>query len=128
VDVELVRVREKEKLRRLVASPAFARAEVFDDDLVAIQMHKSRRALNRPTYVGMSILDLSKTLRYDFYYRGSTASAASSSTQTQTASSSRSRQRTSTGASPSTGPCTTRRTSRKATRCDAPRIRRSSER
>ena len=68
VDVKLVRSHEEDKLRRLIASPAFARANIFDDDLAAIQVHKSRLVLNRPVYVGMSILDLSKTLMYDFYY------------------------------------------------------------
>ncbi|MEW8333911.1 MAG: hypothetical protein AB2692_23475 [Candidatus Thiodiazotropha sp.] len=67
VDVKLVRANEEDKLRRLIASPAFARANIFDDDLAAVQMHKSRLVLNRPIYVGMSILDLSKTLMYDFY-------------------------------------------------------------
>ena len=68
VDVKLVRANEEDKMRRLIASPAFARANIFDDDLVAIQVHKSRLVLNRPVYVGMSILDLSKSLMYDFYY------------------------------------------------------------
>ncbi|MEW8615643.1 MAG: DNA polymerase, partial [Candidatus Thiodiazotropha sp.] len=68
VDVKLVRSHEGDKLRRLIASPAFARANIFDDDLAAIQVHKSRLVLNRPVYVGMSILDLSKHLMYDFYY------------------------------------------------------------
>ncbi|MEW8688588.1 MAG: hypothetical protein AB2556_22470, partial [Candidatus Thiodiazotropha sp.] len=68
VDVKLVRANEEDKLRRLIASPAFARANIFDDDLAAVQMHKSHQVLNRPIYVGMSILDLSKTLMYDFYY------------------------------------------------------------
>ena len=31
-------------------------------------MHKNRLMLNRPVYVGMSVLDLSKHLMYDFYY------------------------------------------------------------
>ena len=31
-------------------------------------MHKSRLVLNRPVYVGMSILDISKHPMYDFYY------------------------------------------------------------
>ncbi|GFR66069.1 protein NYNRIN [Elysia marginata] len=68
VNVKLVRSHEEDKLRRLIASPSFARANIFDDDLVALHMHKSRLTLNRPIYVGMSILDLSKHLMYDFYY------------------------------------------------------------
>jgi hypothetical protein len=68
VNVRLVRASEEDKLRRLIASPAFTRANIFDDDLVGIQLHKSRLVLNRPVYVGMSILDLSKNLMYDFYY------------------------------------------------------------
>ena len=67
-DVKLVHSHGEDKLGRLIASPAFARANIFDDDLAAIQVHKSRLELNRPEYVGMSILDLSKHLVYDFYY------------------------------------------------------------
>ena len=68
VDVKLVRSNEEDKLRRLIASRAFARANIFDDDFAAIQVHKSRLELNRPVFLGMSILDLSKHLMYDFYY------------------------------------------------------------
>ena len=65
IDVKLVRRNEEDKLRRLIASPAFARANIFDDDLAAIQV---RLVLSRPVFVGMSVLDLSKHLMYDFYY------------------------------------------------------------
>ena len=41
VDVKLVRGNEEDKLRRLIASPAFARANIFDDDPAGIQIHKS---------------------------------------------------------------------------------------
>ena len=68
VDVKLIRASEEDKHRHLIASPAFARASTFNDDLAAIQVHKSRLVLNRPVYVGMSILDISKHLMYDFYY------------------------------------------------------------
>ena len=68
VNVKLVRAGEDDRLRRLIASPSYARANIFDDGLAAIQMHKSRLLLNRPVYVGMSVLDLSKHLMYDFYY------------------------------------------------------------
>ena len=57
-----MRSHEEDKLRRLFASPAFARANIFDDDLAAIQVHKGNLVLNRPVYVGMIILDLSKHL------------------------------------------------------------------
>ena len=85
--MKLVRRNEADKLRRLIASPAFARANIFDDDLAAIQVHKSRLELNRPVYVGMSVLDLSKHLMYDFYYnelRKQYGASASSSTPTPT--------------------------------------------
>ena len=69
VDVKLLRSNEEDKLRHLIASPAFAPANIFDDDLEAIQVHKSRLVLNRPVYVEISILDPSKNLLYDFYYK-----------------------------------------------------------
>ena len=68
VDVKLVRLHEEDKLRRLIASPTFARANIFDDDLAAIQVHKSHLVLHRSVYVGMSILDISKHLMYDLFY------------------------------------------------------------
>ena len=87
VDVKPVRADEEDKMRRLIASPGFARANIFDDDLAAIQMHKSRLTLNRPVYVGMSILDLNKTPIFDFYYnplQRQYGAVASSSTLTLT--------------------------------------------
>ena len=66
--MKLVRSSEKDKLRRLSASPAFNRANIFDDGLAEIRRHKSRIVLNRPIYVGMCVLDLSKHLMYNFYY------------------------------------------------------------
>ena len=66
--MKLVRSHEEDKLRRLIASPAFARANIFDDNLAAIKVNKNNLVLNRSVYVGMSILDRSKHLMYDFYY------------------------------------------------------------
>ena len=44
VDVKLVRWHEEDKLRHPNASPAFARANILDDDLAAIQVHKSAQS------------------------------------------------------------------------------------
>ena len=47
VDVKLVCKNEEDKLRRLIASPSFAQANIFHDDLAGIQMHKSHLLLNQ---------------------------------------------------------------------------------
>ena len=67
VDVRLFRS-EEEKILKYVAKPTFARQEIFNEHLVGIQNHKEKVLLNKPIYVGMSVLDLSKHLMYDFYY------------------------------------------------------------
>ena len=66
VDVKLVR--PGPKLNKLINSVFFDRAIIFNDTLAGLSMHKKSLILNRPVYVGMSILDLSKHLMYDFYY------------------------------------------------------------
>ena len=68
VNVKLLRSDEEQKILKLVAKPTFARQVIFNPDLVGIQNHKEKVLLNKPIYVGMSVLDLSKHLMYDFYY------------------------------------------------------------
>ena len=40
-------------------------AKIFDSDLVAIRKNKVILTLNKPAYVGICILDLSKVLMYE---------------------------------------------------------------
>ena len=68
LNVKLLRSNEEEKILKLVAKPTFAQQVIFNPDLVGIQNHKEKVLLNKPIYVGMSVLDLSKHLMYDFYY------------------------------------------------------------
>ena len=68
VDVRLFRSDEEKKILKYVAKPTFARQEIFNPYLVGIQNHKEKVLLNKPIYVGMSVLDLSKWLMYDYYY------------------------------------------------------------
>ena len=56
------------KIRKLTASPLYSRFAEFTNDMVGIHMHKSKLLLNKPVYTGMTILDNSKILMYDFYY------------------------------------------------------------
>ena len=66
VDVQLVT--SKEKLSKLASKPTDVSSKIFNENLVAVHKIKETLTLNRPAYVGMCILDLSKTLMYDFHY------------------------------------------------------------
>jgi hypothetical protein len=68
IRVDLVRVSETDRMRRLVADPAYISHKIFDGDLVAIHSLKSKLKLNRPGYTGLTVLDGSKRLMYDFWY------------------------------------------------------------
>ena len=68
VDVKLLRSDEEKKILKYVAKPTFARQVIFNPDLVGIQNRKEKVLLNKPIYVGMAVLDLSKWLMYNFYY------------------------------------------------------------
>ena len=65
-DVRLVT--NEKKLDKLTSKPTFGGSKIFNENLMAVHKVKETLTLNRPAYVGMCILDLSKTLIYDFHY------------------------------------------------------------
>ena len=66
VDVRLVT--DEKKLVKMAAKPTYVSSKIFNKNLVAVHKIKETLTLNRPAYVGMCILDLSKILMYDFHY------------------------------------------------------------
>ena len=64
VDVRLVR----KAAEKLAARPNFKPLTIFDENLLAIHMKRTKLVFDKPVYCGMSILDISKTLVYDFHY------------------------------------------------------------
>ena len=66
VDVKLIN--NKEKASKLIAKPNYNSCKVFSENLVAIHMKKTSLTMNKPVYLGACILDLSKTIMYDFHY------------------------------------------------------------
>ena len=67
VDVKLVNT--KEKLRKLVAKPNLkGPPKIFSENLVSVHMRKTSLTMNKPIYLGMCILDLSKIIMFDFHY------------------------------------------------------------
>ena len=66
VDIRLI---SSDKMaERLAAKPNYDRCTIFDENLIAVHMKKTKLYLNKPVYLGMSILNLSKSLMYDFHY------------------------------------------------------------
>ena len=61
-------VTDPEKMLRLAARPTYISHKIFHENLVAVHCKQTKLVLNKPSYVGMSILELSKTLMYDFHY------------------------------------------------------------
>ena len=66
VDVRLIN--ERIKAEKLATKPSFKHLTIFDENLVAIHVKRTKLVFNKPVYCGMAILDISKTLMYDFHY------------------------------------------------------------
>ena len=48
--------------------PNFKDGQPFSKSLFAVEIEKTEIKTNKPVYLGQTILDLSKTLMYDFNY------------------------------------------------------------
>ena len=64
----IILIDNRAKAVKLSSRPNFNRATIFDRNLIAIHMKKTEVFFNKPVYVGQAILDLSKTLMFDFHY------------------------------------------------------------
>ena len=53
---------------RLVSEPNYHTTKWFLENLLAIEMKKTKIKMNKPIYLGLSILEISKTLMYEFWY------------------------------------------------------------
>ena len=53
---------------QLTSESNYHTTKYFSEDLMATEMKKTKVKMNKPIYLGMSILDISKTLMYEFWY------------------------------------------------------------
>lgn len=67
LDLELVV--DKNRMKKLIQSSCFKGRTIYHENLVSVLRIKEKVTLNKPVYVGMCILDISKTLMYDFHYK-----------------------------------------------------------
>ena len=61
-------VTDPHEMERLAARPTYVSHKIFHENLVAVNSKQTKLVLNKPSYIGMVILELSKTLMYDFHY------------------------------------------------------------
>ena len=54
---------------RCMSRPSFVSQKIFRKNFVAVHKIKPVLTLNKPIYVGFSILELSKSLMYEFHYK-----------------------------------------------------------
>ena len=65
-DVKIVT--NEKQVNRCISKPNYGHFEIINEDLVAILMNKTHIYWDKPTYLGFTILELSKTLMYEFHY------------------------------------------------------------
>ena len=65
-DIKLVKTDKKRN--KLVSEPNHYTAKWFSENVLATEMRKKKVRMNKPVCLRMSILDISKTLMYEFWY------------------------------------------------------------
>ena len=65
-DIKLVK--SDKKRNKLVSEPNFHTMKLIDNNLAIIEMKKVKVKMNKPIYLGLSILDISKITMYEFCY------------------------------------------------------------
>ena len=57
-----------ERRNKLISEPNYHTTKHFSENLLTIEIKKTKLKMNEPVYLGMSILDINKTLMYEFWY------------------------------------------------------------
>ena len=65
-DIKLVATDKRRN--QLVSEPNYHTTKWFSENLLAIAIKKTKVKMNKPVYLGLSILEISKTLMYKFWY------------------------------------------------------------
>ena len=65
-DIKLVTTERRRNY--FLSEPKFHTTKFFTENLLAIQMKKTEILMNKPVHLGLSMLELSKILMYEFWY------------------------------------------------------------
>ena len=61
-------VSDETRYMKCVSNPNFKHSHIINENLVGVEKQKTNLKLDKPIFIGMSILDLSKQHMYKFYY------------------------------------------------------------
>lgn len=59
---------DEKKCQKLINKTTFKNITIYNENLAGIHGYVDELEFNKPIYVGFSILEISKTLMYDFHY------------------------------------------------------------
>ena len=65
-DIKLVTTNKRRNYS--VSESNYHRTKWFSESLLAVEMKKIKVKMNKPPYLGLSILEISKKLMYEFWY------------------------------------------------------------
>ena len=51
-----------------MSEPNYHRTKLFSEDLLATEMKNTKVKINKPVYLGLSVLEIGKTLMFEFWY------------------------------------------------------------
>ena len=65
---DIILVTTDKRKNQLLSEPNYHTTKWFSENLLAIEMRNTKVKMNKPVYLGLSILDISKTLMYELWY------------------------------------------------------------
>ena len=67
-DIKLVTTDKKKEINFFFSEPNYHTINLISEGLSIIEMKKTKIKMNKPIYLGLSVLEISKTLMYEFWY------------------------------------------------------------
>ena len=67
--INVILVTEAKRLKKLVSKPNYEDFIVFHEHLLGVRLKQETLKLNKPIYIGFSVLELSKLAMFEFHYR-----------------------------------------------------------
>ena len=65
---DITLVTTDKKIRKLVSEPNYHMINLISENLAIIEMKRTKVKMNKPIYLGLSILEISKLIMYEFLY------------------------------------------------------------